>query len=321
MVAPMRWRPALTTLALALLASPARADEAPARPTTRLAYERAASACPDEAELRREVAQRLGYDPFAVVATSRVRVSLAEDPPRGFRGVVSHEDGAGQVLGARELQSSDCRELVASIALTVVILLDPKGRPTTPPAAPPPVAPAPVALPPPRAVAPPAQPRPSAPPVELRAGAGVLGALFVAPATSVGFFASAGLARGGFSVDAELRGDLPASADGVRTSLLVGVLSPCLHRGVLLACACASLGALSGEALTSQDPRRASTLYAALGPRVGVELPLGPALSIAARVDASFPLTPTTLRQGGVELWTSPALGVSAGGGLVGRFR
>jgi hypothetical protein len=57
-----------------LLAGALTASSARAAPTSRLTYVRGPGAekCPDEAELRRAVAERLGYDPFFPAANRTI---------------------------------------------------------------------------------------------------------------------------------------------------------------------------------------------------------------------------------------------------------
>jgi hypothetical protein len=315
----MARQPSLAIVLGAMVLAPAAASAAP-RASTRLAYVRdvSAAACPDESALRQEIAQRIGYDPFAPAALERVSATITSSAGT-FRGVVQYEDEAGQVRGARELDANDCAELVSSLALTVVILLDPPGAHVAP-------EPGPILTPfdPPRMPAPEPPPsRPSKPPAaraRLRAGAGTLGSIGVAPAPSVGLYAFLGLQLERWGVDAEGRLDLPSSSDGARTSLVLGTLAPCRVQGPLHFCLTASFGALNGEGLGAGEPRSARTFYSTVGPRVGLELPITPAWRIHARVDATIPLTPTTLRQGGAELWTTPIVGAALGIGVTGHF-
>jgi hypothetical protein len=306
---------------IAILASSPRAAASP-RAATRLSYVRdlSAATCPDESVLRQEIAQRLGYDPIAPAARDRVSAVLTSADER-FRAVVQYEDEAGRVRGARELDANDCGELVSSIALTVVILLDPPGAHAAPP-----LAPEPADVPVVPVVAPPPPPSDRAPPrdaqgrARLRTGAGSLGSVGVAPAPALGFYAFAGAQLERWSVDAEGRADLPASSTDARTSLVLGTVAPCLREGLLLFCATASFGVLHGEGLGAGEPRRASTFYSAVGPRMAVELPVAPFLRFHARVDGAVPLTPTTLRQAGAEIWTTPTVGGSVGLGVTGLF-
>ena len=71
--------------------------------------------------------------------------------------------------------------------------------------------------------------------------------------------------------------DLPASAvtsgtQRVETSLLLVSLVPCLHYRFVFGCVVGSVGALRGAALRVDRPTPESSVYAAMGGRVGVEV-------------------------------------------------
>ncbi len=120
----------------------ARADEQPGRgrpadderQRAHLSYvrERGASACPDEAAVRRGVVAALGYDPFIEQAgaggdTARIRCSLARRRGGDWRARISVLDGDGKVIGERKLSSEaeDCGELASAVELAIAIAIDP----------------------------------------------------------------------------------------------------------------------------------------------------------------------------------------------------
>lgn len=143
------------------------ARTASASPSAKLVYVRGAGAetCPAEAELRKAVAVRIGYDPFFPVAQKTVVAQLAR-APGGYRARVQIVGDDGTLRGERELatKGDDCGELTAAIALAVSVALDDLDEPppAAAPAPPPAAAPAP---PPPEVTVAPRVDRPP-PPVE-----------------------------------------------------------------------------------------------------------------------------------------------------------
>ena len=114
-------------VAAALLGLAARAE---ASPSAKLTYLRAEGAerCPDEAELRKAVAARLGYDVFFPWAKTTVVVEITR-APKGFHGAVKFVGASGLVKGQRALdsKSDDCADIVRALALTVSIAIDDFG--------------------------------------------------------------------------------------------------------------------------------------------------------------------------------------------------
>lgn len=113
--------------ALAAVAAPAGAT-----PSAKLTYVRGpgAEACPDESELRRAVAARLGYDPFFPTApqaiVAQIHARARPDGRRGYRGDVQIVNEHGIVRGERALEtkSEDCAEMVRALALGISIAVD-----------------------------------------------------------------------------------------------------------------------------------------------------------------------------------------------------
>src|SRR5262245_35159385 len=106
-----------------------------ASPSAKLVYVRGtgAEACPGEAELRKDVATRLGYDPFFPVAQKTV-VAQVSKVAGGYRGRVQIVADDGKLRGERELatKGQDCRELVHALALAVSVALDDLDEPPPP---------------------------------------------------------------------------------------------------------------------------------------------------------------------------------------------
>lgn len=317
---------------LAVLASAfvLTATPALARRPARIDYTRSADAeaCPDESGLRSAVATRLGYDPFEENASPLVTASVTR--PSGYEASIQFRDEHGRAQGEKKLTSSagDCTELASAMALTISILLDPRalmGRPE-PPAPPPPPDPHDSPFEPERPPSPPPSPAPPArESVLVRVGAEALASVGAAPGPAMGVVGFIGVGRGVLSIDLEARADFPASAmrsdgTGVRSSLLVGTVAPCGHFGIAALCALASAGALHGEGLNVGTPERHATFYAAAGARAGIEIALARALLARVHADALLPLTRTTLKNRGVEYWTSPPVAGVLALGLMGHF-
>jgi hypothetical protein len=276
----------------------------------RLVYERGAGAqgCPNEADLRKSVAERLGYDPFPAAAGPGdpvVRVSVERRAGElTAELVLSGADGA--VKGRRTLSSraSTCGELASSLAMSISIALDPASL-TAPPA------PEPAEVPPPAETAeersaPPPPPPPS--PLAWQAAAGAGAALGEAPAVGPTFLLSLGMRLRAVSVDLEGRADLPAgtSVEGgsVSSSTAWMTLVPCLRWSVVGVCALGSAGVIRAQGAGVSG----SSFTAAAGVRGLVQVPVAAWLALRAGGDLTTPLESTRLLVGGREAWTSPAL-------------
>jgi hypothetical protein len=173
---------------------------------------------------------------------------------------------------------------VDATALAVSIALDTlrPAAPTTPPVDEPTPAPSPV-VPPPAEVAPPPAPPPAEPRARWRPALG-LDALVSdgsAPGFAAGFSAWGRLQSGRWSFGIEARADLPSAGNNlpnvqgdVSTWLVAGGLAPCFHLGPAFGCAVGQLGWLHAAGINVNTPKSGSDLFAAVGPRVGVEVDL-----------------------------------------------
>jgi hypothetical protein len=106
------------------------ANAAWASPSARLVYalSKDAQSCGDEAQLRRAVARRLGYDPFVVASDTTVVVEFRREG-EGLKSRIFLIE-SGHALGfARELlsKSKQCDELLLSSALAISIAIDPES--------------------------------------------------------------------------------------------------------------------------------------------------------------------------------------------------
>ncbi len=292
---------------------------ASASPTARLVYVRGpgAEACPEEAELRAEVAGRLGYDPFRLVADNTLSAEV-----RGERGVLYADvklvDKDNLVRGARHLTTAgkDCSELTAAMSLSMSIALDPLSLTRAP--TPPEPAIAELPLPdagrsPPPTLAPAekkpassALPKAAGPAIEL--GGGIEGSLGSAPSAAAGLTGFAGLRWAVGSLDLGGRVDFPASrptaAGTVRTSLTAAWASGCVHYAYVLGCAVLEAGSLQATAEIA-SPISQSSFFLAVGPRVGALLPIASSWDLGVWADLFFLLTPYSLGIDRAPVYTS----------------
>jgi len=317
-----------------LVRAPLHAEE---RPSATLDYQ-ADPSCPDEATLRSDVAQRLGFDPFRSAAKASVTARITRGPG-GLAADVTYDDAAGR-HGERHLtHPSDCAELTATVALTISILIDPRSL-TGPARAP--SGPAPTDDPthpsvdpdPPRPTAPTAPVAPISPPrprpgPRLRLGGGPVFSVGAGPAPVFGAAIFGGVRLPSWSLDLEGRADLPGTVERTRgvelgSSILVASVVPCLHGGRVAGCLLATAGALRGEVIDGGAAQQDVTFYAAVGGRFGLELPLSGAgpegLAIRPHLDVAAPLTPTTLSVGGASAWSSPPITGALGIDLLGTI-
>jgi hypothetical protein len=316
------------------------ADAGAATTTARLVYLRGAGteSCPDERELIDAVAARLGYDPFTPFSLETLFTEVDKDGS-GFVArvkLVSHDN---TVRGARTLQTRGaCSDLMASLALTISIAIDPmagtrKGPPEGLPPGERPVdvdgasqtgeAPA----------EPTPEPAPAAPPTAAPPSPRVVFAIGGGPLASVGYasapalgLAIFGRARiGDFSIALEGRGDLPAGTDvseggRVRSSLLAVSLLPCGHAGVLFGCARGTVGRLAAEGLDVTDPGSSGAIWGAVGLRAGAEIPFGRVFALRIAADGDAVLTRYALRINGETRFRYSAVAGDLGLAAVATF-
>jgi len=317
--------------------------------SARLFYGRAPAieGCPDESELRRAIAQRVGYDPIFLMAPNSVTVSIVRDGGR-LLADIKLANREGVLVGSRKLQAPalECGELAATIALTIAIALDtidtltpwepPKAEAAPAEATDPsnPMGPAP-GLPPPSATeeislhseqgppdASPAQRERSL--LHLELGLGMSGAPYgVAPTSAVAGIGFASLRWSRFEIGIEGWAGLPASASvgvlpdaSVRTSLSGGGSTACLHFGPYFGCAVAFVGSLRAEAPGVPGASSGRALELLGGPRAGIVVPLGSGASLRFSGDVLADATRPSVRASGETLWQAPAIALAAQGAL-----
>jgi hypothetical protein len=261
-----------------------------ASPSAKLVYVRSSGAetCPDEAELRRAVATRIGYDPFFPVAQKTV-IAQVTKAPQGYRARVQIVGEDGTVRGERELgtKGQDCGELVGAIALAISVALDDLDEAPAPPPDPPAPPPPPRAdpdPPPPREPvrdAIPATPEPVAKPPEDRVDlAGLLGGGVVtgtAPSIAASGQIAGILGMGPLAIRVDGRADAP-SGTGLRpngrlsTTSFVGLVSVCVRGRIPFFCAGGGPGWLSSTTEGLANPRSDGAAIGVVALRAGARI-------------------------------------------------
>jgi hypothetical protein len=298
-------RPALlcSFALIALAPATARAQRAPA-PAMELAYTLGDGAgdCPGEELLHRELARRVGYDPFVPgppgAPPARVRVVIARGP-RGLTATCDHRDAVGAHGWTRTYPvegdgARACEAAVEGIAvdLQVELPLFRTPRPSAPSAPPPP-----------SIAAPPAPPPPAAPRPRLEIGGGAFVAAGISPAATLGGAVHLGVevspfgrARHRLSFAIEGRADATATgARGVQTSLLAGAVVACGHEDLFtaptgvtwaaLGCLVGAVGRVHGWTPGVESPVSLGATYAGVGPRFGIEARLAARAAVRLQGD------------------------------------
>lgn len=157
------------------------------------------------------------------------------------------------------------------------------------------------------------------------AGVAVLGSAAVAPSPSAGLSAFGGVRWRSASLALEARGDAPASmgvTGGHVTSWVYGAgFVPCGHYSLASLCAVGLLGRLQARSSGVTSPASESGLFAAAGGRAGIELPLSVAFELRAQLDVLANLAPKSFEVAGDgQVWSAPAVMVTAGAGVAVRF-
>lgn len=274
------------TIAIAIAVT-SYASPSHASPSAKLVYVRGAGTetCPDEAELRRAVATRIGYDPFFPVASKTV-IAQVSKAPQGYRARVQIVAEDGTVRGERELgtKGQDCGELVGAIALAISVALDdfdePPPAPPSDPSPPPSSTVEPVPLPP----RPPLREELVKPPppaegarVDLSglAGIGVVAGTAPSVAASGQIAATLGLGPLGLRLDGRV--DAP-SGTGLRpngrlsTTSVVGLLSVCVRGKIPFGCAGGGIGWITSTTEGLASPRTDGAAIGVAAIRAGARI-------------------------------------------------
>jgi hypothetical protein len=306
---------------------------AAANPSARLLYVRGPGAdlCPNEEAVRASVAARLGYDPFFLSAPTTILVEITRDGDH-FAALVKLIDSQGVERGTRRLATptGNCVDLIGTLALTISLVIDPVSLavspvppdPTAaaPPPAAPPAAPIPVGVPAATAERAPAPLRPDA--TRFFAGVSVLGSLGSALAPTAGAAVFGGARRGWGSLRVEARGDLPAAAPtppAARSWALVASAVPCAHWRSAFACATVGVESIQASG-NAAEPRKAETLVAILGGRLGVEIAATDRFALAVYAGWFAPLQHPRIEIDGVPVHDFPAVAGDVGISGLERF-
>jgi hypothetical protein len=274
--------------------------------------------CPDGPAIAREVARRLGRDPFAAADAPSIEASVRRDGPRWTARLVVR-DATDASLGVREFTSdaADCAPIAAAITLGVALSIDPAAALRPPP---PPTPPTPAPTPPaPRVVRPPETPWSRRAGVSLRA----LGAVGLLPSVAPGVaLAAEGPIAGRLRWSVGLLylpdSGLVTSRGSFAFGLVAAQLAPCLDlwrvpRASLTGCVGVELGALRSVVLRGDPSTVGERPWAAAfaGVRLRARL-LGP-LAGELGVEAVAPLVRDRFFEGGPTRETAFQQGVLAG--------
>jgi len=305
--------------------------------------EPAATACPDEAGVRRAIAERLGSDPFSEPHTRQLVVRFSRDDA-GHRALVLLLDGAGLETGRRALSArgTDCLELAGAVALAGAIVIDPQvlTRPAPPAPTPPPVEPAPP-LPPPEPVPAPPLPSPEpvpapvpvpsapqrmvppapvaptpsgeAPPPTLWLGFGGGVSLLQVPSTAGMAEVLLSWESMRFQLGARFGLTTPGHVDrgtaSLDSMLIDGGLSGCVRWSRFGACVLARLGTwqswTSGVPGPQENPGAIAT---SIGLAPFLDVPIGADLRLRLHFNVLVQLSKLTLTLDGVEAWSTPGV-------------
>ena len=295
--------------------------------TAELEYSRPAelSACPDEAAFRKRVTERMGRNPFAVGASRKIQV-LFTRAGATLTALVRVEE-AGKPRGERRIETrAGCEELASGAALAVSIAIDPLaalGAPSPSEATPPEPTP-----PPPEPKAPSPEPKNAPPPARARAGRAsepeaIVQRWFVrgqgrawlgaVPGVGEGLSLGLGFRRDWASLGLDGSAVLPRteSVSGTRRAVAVALLgaqlSPCAHFSALRGCALFASGALFARGEGVDNPRTATSYYAAAGIGLGYSFFSG-RFTLTPLIEASARLSTAQLSLDDQLVWNTPRL-------------
>jgi hypothetical protein len=317
--------------------------------------------CWDEAEFRRRVAQRIGYDPFRDEAPINVRVHVG-GASNAVDGHVEWRKSSGALMGERRFvaKDGDCKNLLTEMSFSVglqIELLRPKtgdaatasqpapdpsagqtataaGGSEAGPAKDPTVAPRP---------APPAK-REDADKVSRAqdgdreatatgsspwsgwVGLGPALAWRVSPAATADARLFVGTRISDFSFEVAAEATYPSTQSrwdqsGFRQNLIGASLAACGHHQWLSACGLGRANAVRVSGVGVTKPRSPMGFVAQAGLRVAATVWLGQAWFVAGHVDGLASLNPSRVELNDGIVWDMPRLGVLAGIDVAVLFR
>lgn len=316
-------RPAAFPLALTIVlaAVSASATSRPARVGVRLEYQRGprAQKCPEETELRGEVAAGLGHSPFTDEGPWRLITTLNRRRDGAYIATAAlFDDKGAPASDLAPLVGSDCDYLVKTALATRIAatLADPPPSPPSPP----PSLPPPVPLP-----SPPVQNLPP-PPREIRwrVSAGMGGERGVLPTWVPTLALGIGVRspRVSLAFEAQTGAPLHGTGEGgivVHSFSVTGSLVGCFHGvgfDILFLCSVTSVGGYVG------GPQRSMTadipgIYFGSGVRAGVEIPVAATrFAFFLQGEALYTFAPYTVRYNERIVWQSGDVTGSAQSGF-----
>lgn len=276
-------------------------DPRPLPRPVRLEYVRGPQSCPEEDTIKYLLDARVGFDLLDPTAAARLTVTMSRQGIK-YKATVEVHDAEGASVWSRPfVPLFNCNMLAMDIALILGVRFrrpppdppEPAEPSPSPPSSAPPL---PVPLPPPRPPLSPSPP-PSASPPRRPTGR-------IAASGGPGFGVAPADVAAVMNLEAGAQwklipGWIISSSVGVRFSphasalrplqlsraqvevgstLLTSALAPCLHRhirfGWFFGCVGLELGGLSGSGTGVRRPADAVTFWAAVNPRLGVEVPL-----------------------------------------------
>lgn len=257
-----------------------------------LAFRSEEPACPGRDVLMERVLARLGSNPFAETGDVVAEVTIRH-VDGGLEGHVALRYPNHEELGERTLQvptTAQCEELVHALAAVLAVVIDE----APPPVAPPSVAVTVVAAPEPAAAPPVEAPVPASPPEPLlfHAAIGVQGDVGFTPLPSLGGHLALGLGGTHWSVHIEgYVGARLASAslgeDTLDAFHFGGTLALCTRIDIVFGCVTGGAGGLQAKVNSTSNPSEQLSVYAHVGARIGLEIPLVEGLYLAPRIDVS----------------------------------
>ncbi|MFZ5442319.1 MAG: hypothetical protein ACOZQL_20085 [Myxococcota bacterium] len=284
-----------------------------------------AEGCLTREALIQRVAARLGQDPFVSESATKLTVTVVPDSSGATRSAVLTSSGSG----ARRFSGPTCESLTETVALALVLVIDPFGRreKPTPPAE---VAPQPAPTPPPpvvvQVVTTPAPAAPHSEPVietiDARLSGTLAPGLFPTLGPGVELRAQATAHIWSVAIDVTLMPPLsvPLQEGAVEAGGgWLGVLG-CLHVSVFEGCLVGrvGLGWFQGQQLP--DARGAPAILGTVGLRGGLVWPQKTRVYGAIAGELVLALKRVHLEVAGHEVWGSPPLSGRLTAGLGVRF-
>lgn len=274
--------------------------------------------CPTRESFEDIVAARLGYAPFSATAPMRV-VARIERIQENLHANVEIHDASDAIVGSRDFDgaASECADLAQAMAVAISVSIDPLSL----------GGPAQVVAPHSETTTGPVQtPALEEPPLRYGATLDLIAAVQATPSFALGPRIGFVLRRSAFSLGLEAKLALQTSAwdtgigANVHARLVSGSLVPCLNVSVAQVCGVASAGAFSADGTGLTTATNVVHAWAAVGARVGIEIPVTRLLSFRLNTDLAAVLLRTELAIDDVTVWTAPIFTLDVGIGMTLHF-